>query len=762
MNVMNALNVMVTGLLAGAMAAASVGSAGAQGETTSLQPGNKGDQLQHTMKHPNKATDDDAKGNGNSSDKDNADGRKQLLVTVRDGLGFAIKEATQLLEDPTVKEVTIVIGTTLDQTLPPEINAKGKITIVGFGDKPAGVNYDGTVMRTPLIPSTPFHGTTVKSPLEIRGIGMTFDGVLFKTSSSITIKNSMIKRNNTSTEPHVALIEPAFEPDTSKQHKIEIEDSDIQLTAITKGDLGEAELDIKKNRIVMNETTNGPIIAVGGAGKNPASTEIKDNMFSGTAVKADAPIVVISRPNVDVEGNVFNLVHSPDNVPVIAIVNDPDRSAPLASIEIDQNAFIGGQAVVNPAGKPLGKDTIRIEKNDLSDAKGVLPIGPDAPAGLVTVSPAEAFAAGQNYWGKLDLTKVGARTEPILKDAKDAGPTKVKKPQPPSTTPAPKPPTGPTAPPAPGAPAPGIPSPGEPSTQPGSIAKPVHRYSGETRFETAVAISKARTKDDDHPKMIILARGDVAADSVSGVPLADEYDAPILLTQPDTLHPATAAEIQRILPKGGKVIIMGGEAAISKQVEAEVKTLGAQIERIAGVNRAATAVETANWLKNAGKLKHLLVADGTDWQPDLIAGPVAAEVTGATLLTNGTTMAPETEAFMAAHRALPVTAIGSVAKRAAKVPDAVEAEGGEALSLAVAKRFFKEPKAVGVATTGDFADALAGGAHIADEDGPMLLIGNRLPADMQTWINTGNSIKQVMIYGGQARIPDLARKTDNQ
>lgn len=287
-------------------------------------------------------------------------------------------------------------------------------------------------------------------------------------------------------------------------------------------------------------------------------------------------------------------------------------------------------------------------------------------------------------------------------------------------------------------------------------AKEVKRFAGETRFETAVAVSKDLydSTGDDRAKAVILARADVPADSLSAVPLAEEIDAPVLLTQQDTLHPSTATEIKRLLPTGGKVVIMGGQQAISKKVEDAVRALGGQVERIAGPNRAATAVETAKRLHASDKLENFLVVDGTDWQADLIAGTAAAEVDGAVLLTNGQAMAPETAAFLKANAAVKPTAIGTVAKNASKLPQAVEGADSTALSLAVAKRFFTNVKAVGVATTADFADALAGGVHIAEEDGPMLLVGNKADASMAGWVKANATITKVMVYGGTQRVSD--------
>lgn len=277
-------------------------------------------------------------------------------------------------------------------------------------------------------------------------------------------------------------------------------------------------------------------------------------------------------------------------------------------------------------------------------------------------------------------------------------------------------------------------------------------FAGETRFETAalVAADIASAKTTT----VIVARHDVAADSVSAIPLATAETAPVLLTPPDQLHPVTKAAIEKILPKGGTVIIMGGEAAITPAVEQQIAALGVKTERIAGVNRAATAVALAERLEPVGKATQVLLADGADWQPDLIAGPAAAKVSGVTLLTNGAAMAPETAAYLAKYAKKPTIAIGSAAAQATKTDKAIEAPNPSALSVKVASEFFSEPTYAGLATTEDFADALAGGAHIGIVRGPILLTPRTPAEEVRAYLGTSKRTRKVVVYGGSQRLPD--------
>ena len=114
-------------------------------------------------------------------------------------------------------------------------------------------------------------------------------------------------------------------------------------------------------------------------------------------------------------------------------------------------------------------------------------------------------------------------------------------------------------------------------------------------------------------------------------------------------------------------------------------------------------------------------------------------------------MAPETAAFLAKRTGTSVTTVGADAAKAVPSVEHVLGADGEALSLAVAKRFFNEPKAAGVATTADFADALAGGAMIAEADGPLLLADKGKVDGVRDYLKSQKALSKVFVFGGEER-----------
>lgn len=472
-------------------------------------------------------------------------------------------------------------------------------------------------------------------------------------------------------------------------------------------------------------------------------------------------VLTIRRSNVSVTNNLFDFPTLPVEGSLITVQGNQESGLqagqPVDHVDISYNEFKGGTALGSPvsylSSQALNLDkpnlapeekAVQFHHNDISSVKGLLP-----PHKGNDQHHATGFNLNDNFWGDLaeedTFKKItsAARPERFLKPGDRYGIQPKDQPQQPQEPPAPQPPVR-------------VPGP-QPETTPQGETTPertVTRFAGESRVETAIKIAQAAYPRG--AKTVILARSDVFADSVSAVSLAKTLDSPILLTPSDALHPGTEAEIKRLLPQGGEVIVMGGKVALNDAVEARVKALGATVNRIAGENRAGTAVETATMLKAKGKLNTVVLVDGGDWQPSLIAGPASAKASGAILLTNGKSMAPETAEFLKQHSAVSVTAIGSAAKEAGSVKQAIEAANPTALSLAVAQSFFDKPSGIGLATTEDFADALAGGAHAGKVDAPLLLVGKTLDEATLKYVDAAKTVTKVVVYGGTTRISEDA------
>ena len=119
----------------------------------------------------------------------------------------------------------------------------------------------------------------------------------------------------------------------------------------------------------------------------------------------------------------------------------------------------------------------------------------------------------------------------------------------------------------------------------------VDRSAGDDRYATARRV--ARTFAPDKIDTVYLASGVNFADAVAAAPSVTS-DNPLILTTPDELH----AEARRFLTDEDRevasVMILGGTAAISANVEEEIRALGIDTDRIAGADRYETAALIAS------------------------------------------------------------------------------------------------------------------------------------------------------------------------
>jgi len=279
------------------------------------------------------------------------------------------------------------------------------------------------------------------------------------------------------------------------------------------------------------------------------------------------------------------------------------------------------------------------------------------------------------------------------------------------------------------------------------------RVSGSDRIATAIAASESRYPSGG-AESVILARADVFADALAGTPLAARLEAPLLLTGSTGLDPRVEAELQRVLGGPGRVVLLGGAVALAPAVEARVVELGHGVVRHAGPDRFGTAVAIAG--RGLGNPGTLLLATGRDFPDALAGGAAAAEAGAAVLLTDGATNPAATRDYVSAHPTAERFAIGGPA--AAADPTATAVAGTDRFDTAaeVARRFFRSPQTVGLASGGDFPDALSGGAHGAAEGAPLLLVlPSDVPAATQGYLTEHRgTLSRAYVYGGPAAVEE--------
>lgn len=175
----------------------------------------------------------------------------------------------------------------------------------------------------------------------------------------------------------------------------------------------------------------------------------------------------------------------------------------------------------------------------------------------------------------------------------------------------------------------------------------VERLFGKSRYDTANEIAKRVQKLADNKSTIIVTRGDDYPDALAVAYLAYRKEAAVVLTKPKEMTPETRALIAASKPD--EIFIAGGELAVSKAIEADLKTI-APVTRYGGNSR----YETATILAEVGHptADTVVLASGEAYIDALAVGPMASPLRSPILLTRTKTLPAETRLYLQDHKTI--------------------------------------------------------------------------------------------------------------
>ncbi|MFE4951184.1 cell wall-binding repeat-containing protein [Leifsonia sp. NPDC056665] len=286
------------------------------------------------------------------------------------------------------------------------------------------------------------------------------------------------------------------------------------------------------------------------------------------------------------------------------------------------------------------------------------------------------------------------------------------------------------------------------------------RLAGADRFGTAVAASQHA-----HPgtvPVVYLASGVDFPDALSAGPIVAKEGGSLLLTGRNELPAEVGAEIQRLQP--GRVVLVGGTAAIGDRVENAARALVADVVRVAGANRYETsrALAEAAFPETAPAV---FIATGRGYADALSAGAAAAKAGAPVLLVEGNTAGLDAASTALVERLAPssITVVGGTAvvsdrvlRGAEKLAGTVTRIAGDdrfATSAAIASTWGTAPRAY-VASGENFPDALVGSALAGAEGVPLFVIRKWCQYD-STFDSQGSlGTASVTLLGGPESIKD--------
>jgi putative cell wall-binding protein len=304
----------------------------------------------------------------------------------------------------------------------------------------------------------------------------------------------------------------------------------------------------------------------------------------------------------------------------------------------------------------------------------------------------------------------------------------------------------------------------EPQPEP---ERTLDRHFGRDRVETAIAI--ARQTHPEGAETVVLARADVYADALAGAPLAAKHEAPLLLTGGERLHALVAEEIARLGAE--RVVLLGGEAALSGAVADELAAGELEVTRVAGSDRFDTARRIAGEVGGEQAFLALGTHEDPDrgWPDALAVSAVAAAEQRPILLTTGTALAPAAATALDDLGVTELTVVGGGAAisdavlAAARTPgrsvDRLAGRTRYETSLAIVRRAAElgaEGGRLWLATGRNFPDALAAGPAVAVDGGVLLLVDGVALAGsppVSEWLGElGADLEAITLVGGDAAI----------
>ena len=288
------------------------------------------------------------------------------------------------------------------------------------------------------------------------------------------------------------------------------------------------------------------------------------------------------------------------------------------------------------------------------------------------------------------------------------------------------------------------------------------RISGTTRYETSFKIADTLKEALGVEKFdaVVVATGKNFADALAGSYLAVRKDAPIILTNGKDDNIALLHEyIKANVAFGGKVYILGGEAAVPALVET---IYGYDVIRLSGKSRYETNLAI---LEEAGiDGTELIVATGKTFADSLSASAAKLPIL---LVKPGGSLNDVQKEIIKTATGGTIYIIGGdgavgadIASELSNYADVVRVAGKTRYetSVAVANTFFTDVDTAVIANAKNFPDGLCGGPLAAAMSAPLLLTADAKTEAASSYV-TEKTVEAGVVLGGTGALTDEAVRT---
>jgi len=298
---------------------------------------------------------------------------------------------------------------------------------------------------------------------------------------------------------------------------------------------------------------------------------------------------------------------------------------------------------------------------------------------------------------------------------------------------------------------------------------PAVRLAGSNRFATSARIAHSFAESS----AVFVANGLDFPDALSAAPAAAYLDAPLLLTQKDSLPSVIRDQIVRLQPD--TIYVVGGTGVVSASVYNELSTLTPRIERLWGSNRYATSLDVFKTVWKSKDAPTAFFADGRNYPDALSSAAAAASTGGPVILVNGasSTIPADLSSELGSHSTTDAVLAGGTAVVSAGIETALTSLLGDGnvtryagtnrydTSYKINEAYFIWEDSAYFAVGTGYADALAGAAVAGGGTAsPLFLVpGNCIPQDVLDLMVTINVDRYVLLGGTGVLTPAVESLT---
>lgn len=279
-----------------------------------------------------------------------------------------------------------------------------------------------------------------------------------------------------------------------------------------------------------------------------------------------------------------------------------------------------------------------------------------------------------------------------------------------------------------------------------NIKTGVSRVSGSNRYMTSLQLSKDAFKTSG---VAVVASGENFADALSGGALASAYNAPLLLVNKSFANRVNE-ELDRLGVK--TVYVLGGQNSISSTVENTLSTNSRgerrTIKRLFGDNRFETSMAIYDELIKLPSVDlNPIFVNGNEFADALSAGPLAAKLKRAIVLTNGKNVSYRFDKSNSRN----IVIGGYKSMDGSFLGDRIYGDNRFETAANIASRFYN-PETVTLASGEEYPDGLSAISLYGKYKSPLLLTSKyNLPKQASKYIKD-QKVKNVVIVGGEGSV----------